>query len=360
MKKTKTEKIIIAFSGGGTGGSVSPLLALKQHLAKNNLDWSFVWFGTKRGLEKEMLKEDSCKYIGIASGKFRRYFSLQNFFDIFKIIYAFFEAIFYLLKIRPNLVMSAGSFVSVPLAWAASVCGIPVIVHQQDLRPGLANKLMAKVATKVSVTFPKSLDDYGRKAVLTGNPLRKEFFALRDDSEIKKDLGLDLDKKIITIVGGGQGARYINNLLAESLEALSEKYQILHITGRGNNSLQTSRNYFPFEFVASLKMAEILAVSDLVVSRCGLGFITELSFLKKTGIFIPIIHSHQEDNAQIIIDNNAGIVLSQDKTDKFKFIKTINNILDNKEQADILAHNLYRIMPRKALDNLEKLLKENV
>lgn len=360
MKKNNSTKKIIAFSGGGTGGSVSPLLALKQHLAENNPEWEFVWFGTKGGLEKGMLKNDSSEYIGITSGKFRRYFSLKNFFDIFKIIYAFFESIFYLVKIKPDLIMSAGAFVSVPLVWAASFCGIPVIVHQQDVRPGLANKLMARVATRVSVTFPKSLDDYGKKAVLTGNPVRKEFFYLRNELEIKKDLGLALDRAVITVVGGGQGAKYINNLLGNSLEELSEKYQILHITGKGNNNLEATRNYFPFEFVSSLKMAEILAVSDLVVSRCGLGFITELSFLKKASIFIPIIHSHQEDNAQIIVDNSAGIVLSQDETNKDVFIKKINDVLEDKNQASILAHNLYNIMPREALDNLEKLLKENV
>ena len=359
MNKNNNKKII-AFSGGGTGGSVSPLLALKQSLAKDNPSWGFVWFGTKKGLEKEMLKNDSSRYIGIASGKFRRYFSFKNFFDIFKIIYAFFESIFWLLKTKPDLVMSAGSFVSVPLAWAASFCKIPVIVHQQDVRPGLANKLMAKVSTKVSVTFFKSLDDYGKKAVLTGNPVRKEFFELRNELDIKKDLNLDLDRKIITIVGGGQGAKYINNLIKESLKNLAGKYQIIHITGKGNNNLQKISNYYPFEFVSGKKMSEILSVSDLVVSRCGLGFITELSFLKKPCIFIPIINSHQEDNADIISNNFAGIVLSQDKTNKDIFVKEVNDILNNSDKAYNLANNLYNIMPKKALDNLKNLVKENV
>ena len=168
MSNSNQKKNKIMLTGGGTGGSVSPLLAVVDELKKQGDYYSFVWVGTKKGPEKFMVEREGIKFITIANGKLRRYFCLQNFIDPFKIIFGFFQSIKILNKERPKIVMSAGGFVSVPAVWAAGLLRIPVLIHQLDARPGLANKLMAPFASVVTTTFEKSVNDYGNKAEWIG------------------------------------------------------------------------------------------------------------------------------------------------------------------------------------------------
>ena len=156
MQNNKIKKIIL--SGGGTAGSVTPLLAIVDEFRKEKLDnYEFLWIGTKNGPEKKLVEDAKIKFIKINSGKLRRYFSFRNFSDIFLMIIGFFQSLIVLIKYKPNLMISAGGFVSVPVALASWILRIPILIHQQDARPGLANKIMAFFAKKITVTFEKSL-----------------------------------------------------------------------------------------------------------------------------------------------------------------------------------------------------------
>ena len=174
MKKNKT----IFFSGGGTGGPVTPLLALMEKMMKDYPNYNYYFLGTKFGPEKKMIEAENlaqtCHYLSLEAGKWRRYFSLNNFFDLFKIFYSFFQSLYYLIKYQAKIVVSAGAYVSVPLVYAAYLLRIPVIIHQQDILPGLANRLMARVAKKVGLSFERSLKYFPSKGVLIGNPYRQE------------------------------------------------------------------------------------------------------------------------------------------------------------------------------------------
>ncbi|PLX20353.1 undecaprenyldiphospho-muramoylpentapeptide beta-N-acetylglucosaminyltransferase [Candidatus Parcubacteria bacterium] len=349
-KKTK-----ILFSGGGTGGSVSPLLAIYDALDKEK--YHFWWIGTKNGPEREMLKDKSVDYRYIQSGKLRRYFSWKNFTDPLFIFLGFLESFYFLLFRRQDLIITAGSFVSVPLAWAAHILRIPVMIHQQDIRPGLANKLMAKSAFVITTAFEKSLNDYKKKAVWTGNPVRKNI-RVEKDYEYFDFNGL---VPTVLIMGGGTGAQKINRLVYESLDNLSKKVQIIHVAGRGKMEKEIHNpNYRQTEFLNETDIAKAYAIADIVVSRCGIASLSELSYLSKASILIPMPDSHQEDNARVFEDAGAAIVLNEKKLDKYSFVISIENLLGDDNKLTKIKEKMGKMMKRNPEEEIIKLIEKKL
>ena len=344
-------------TGGGSGGPVTPLLAITDFLNKEHSgEFDFLWIGTKNGPEEKMVSDAKINFKSISSGKFRRYFSFKNFTDIFKILWGFCESIKILQQEKPALVMSAGGFVSVPVVYAAKIVGVPVLIHQQDVRPGLANRIMSLVADKITVTFKKSLNDYPNKSVWTSNPVRKEIKNIceKDYSYFK------LDKKlpVVLILGGGTGALGINKLVKQSVAELGAFYQIFHQTGRGKDLKIKHLNYQGVEFLDSEEMAKIMFLADIIISRCGLGTLTELAYLKKASIIIPMPNSHQEDNAEFFKNGKAVKVLHQKNTSSKKFIGEIKNLLEDKEGKLKLQNNIGKIIDKNAEEKItEEILK---
>jgi len=360
----------ILLTGGGTGGSVSPLLAVASGLRMSDFGcrtsdvglrtYEFLWVGTKFGPEREMVEKTGIKFIAMPAGKLRRYFSLKNFLDPFKIIAGFFKSLFVILRFKPDLIMTAGAFVSVPIVWAAWILRVPILVHQQDVRPGLANKLMAPFANVITVTFEESLKNYGKKAVWTGNPVgfRMSDFGCRisDVGFRMSDVGFrmsDFGKELplILVVGGGTGAMEINKLVWESLEELTKFCQIIHVFGKGKgirNQESGIRNYVSYDFLEHEKVIEIMKIADVVVSRAGLGFLTEISYLAKPAIIIPIPDTHQEDNARIFSKNEAAMVLDQKKLTARDFINKIRGLLKDETLRHKLSSNVAGVMKKGA------------
>ena len=351
----------ILFSGGGTGGTVTPLLAVAEDLrASNSYDLLFV--GTHTGPERELIEKAGFRFLSISSGKLRRYFSWKNFSDIFKIKIGFFQSLILLKREKPSLVLSAGAFVSVPLALAAWIYRIPVIIHQQDIRAGLANKLMAPLARVVTVTFEKSLRDYGRKALWIGNPSKDISFLQHDEIILKlaKKYNLDFSLPILLVVGGGTGATAINNLLEKSLRSLCEFCQVIHVSGKGKGTAVSNKHYHQFELLSHSELQEFEVIANLVVSRCGLGFLTELSALSKPSILIPMPNSHQEDNATIFAAANAAKVLSESDLSVEKFTAEIKEIISNKDLQKTYAQNIIKVMKPGATATFVKIVLENL
>ena len=386
----KTKKIM--FSGGGTGGSVTPLLAVAEKMLvedtepdKIKLELFFV--GTANGPEKGMVEASNkkmavdgfiaLKFIPLSSGKFRRYFSLANFFDIFKISAAFFQSLILLTRERPAIVISAGSFVSVPLVFAASLKKIPVLIHQQDIRPGLANKLMAPYARAVTVTFENSLGDYGAKAVWTGNPINDLRKYQEMISETRAKYKLDSRKPLILITGGGTGAAAINELVFkaichcekrsdEAISMLTDFYQIIHLTGKGKlpssdqaASLKNS-NYQVFEFLNNEELLSLMAVANLVISRCGIATLTELAALSKPAILIPMPDTHQEDNAAVFSSAEAAVVLDQRELTPEKLVAEVKRILSDATLKEKLQNNISKVIKRGATENFLGIIWEMI
>lgn len=332
-------------SGGGSGGPVTPLLAVAREIYNRNHDVSFVFVGTHFGPEELLVAETSkifsIKFIPILAGKFRRYFSWRNFTDFFNIGGAFFQCLIILKKEKPGLVMSAGAFVSVPLVFAAKLLHIPILIHQQDVRPGLANRLMAPFANKISVTFEESLKVYGPKAVLTGNPY--SIPDLPSKEEIFKEYDLDLSRPLILIYGGGTGATALNEFVKSNLLELLKVTQIVHLSGKGKMIDLKKIGYCPLEFLANKKLLAVMSASDLVVSRAGLGSITDLSALHKPGILVPMPKTHQEDNALACQNKGAAIYLNQSDLNE-KLIITISELLNSEAKRKLLAENISHLI----------------
>ena len=345
----------ILFSGGGTMGSVSPLIAVYQEIKEKRSDVEFMFIGTKTGPEKEAVESYKIPFRAIASGKLRRYLSWQNFTDPFRIVVGFFQSFFILSKFRPNVVMVAGGFVGVPVAWTAWLLHIPVLIHQQDIIAGLANKLMANIATKITVSFEPSLKDFfPQKTVLTGNPVRKEFYAC-DYKKSRELFNLKEDLPALLILGGGTGAQDINQIIEKSLPQLLQFCQIMHITGRGKSLDVQAENYQQFEFLTH-GMTEAICATDLVISRAGISTLSELIIADKPTIIIPIPESHQEFNAQYFQKNNAIINLSQQSLNSEVLIDTIKELFSDSGARDNLARNIYKVMPHDGAGQVALLL----
>ncbi|MFZ4648139.1 MAG: UDP-N-acetylglucosamine--N-acetylmuramyl-(pentapeptide) pyrophosphoryl-undecaprenol N-acetylglucosamine transferase [Patescibacteria group bacterium] len=357
----KKEKILIALSGGGTGGPVVPLLSVVRIIKRQHQQVEFIFLGTNNGPEISLIENErddlDIDYFRIYSGKLRRYFSWRNFTDPFVIIFSFFQSLFLFIKYRPKVFFAAGAFVAVPPAWAAKILGIPVFMHQQDYRAGLANKLIAPIASLKTVTFEKSLHDY-REAIWIGNPANQEDLAVaaKAKQETIKKYQLRDDLPVVLVTGGGTGADFLNNLILESLNELTVDFQIIHLCGDGKKRHKNKVNYQAYEFLPHAELLKLMVVSDLVVSRCGLGTLTELSLLGKPAILIPIPDSHQEDNAKVFFQ--ASLVLDQKNINSKIFIKEISQILKNKTELSHLSKEIKKIIKPGAAEFLAEKIYE--
>jgi UDP-N-acetylglucosamine--N-acetylmuramyl-(pentapeptide) pyrophosphoryl-undecaprenol N-acetylglucosamine transferase len=295
------KKPLIVWTGGGTAGHVFPALAVYDELKKMG-DFRHFWYGSISGMEREILKNyPEITYVGLPSGKLRRYLSLRNFFDLFLIFWALLSAFFSFLLRRPALVFSKGGFVSVPPVMAAGLLGIPVFTHESDFSPGLATRLNIPWCKKIFLAYPEVVDKIpkkaGKRAQVVGNPIRKEIF--QGSIEIGRDIsGLASDKPVLLVVGGSSGAKQINDLVADSWSSLSEKYHLIHQRGGESPALEAdSRHYFSREFFSS-ELPHLLALSDLVITRGGANFLWELGAVGLPMVIIPLEAGSRGDQVE--------------------------------------------------------------
>ncbi|MCU0679914.1 MAG: glycosyltransferase [Planctomycetes bacterium] len=342
MIQTKTKTIII--SGGGTGGPVIPLITLYRDLKE---EYNFYFIGGN-GLEKDIVAKEGIPFFTIRGGKYRRYFSWLNFLDIINIVIGFFQSLIWLRKNKADLVISAGAFISVPLVWAAWFCGVPVIIHQQDVRSGLANKLMAPFAAVITTVFERSLKDYGKKSVLIGNIIDLQI-------NIKEEKRRNNNLPLLLIIGGATGAMQINELIWQSVGQLSN-YYIIHQCGVGKKKVLDFVNYEQREFIDHQELIVLIKEALVVVSRCGLSTLTELSAFAKTSILIPMPGSHQEDNARIFQEQKAAIVLDKESATKENFIKVCQELLKNENLQKEMENNIKQVIKKNGLEGMKKII----
>lgn len=278
------KKIIL--TGGGTAGHVTPNLALLPELYHRG--YSVRYIGSKTGIERDLITEAGVPYHGISSGKLRRYFSLQNFTDPFRVLAGFAQAWSLLRKEKPDVVFSKGGFVAVPVVLAAKVLHIPTIIHESDITPGLANKLCIPSAHKICCNFPETLNYLPEgKAVLTGSPIRRELMT-GDPLAGLNFTGLSSSKPVLLIIGGSMGSVKVNSAVRSILPRLLETFQVIHLCGKGNldNTINLS-GYVQYEYIGP-ELKDLFAMADVVISRAGANAICELLALKKPALLIPL------------------------------------------------------------------------
>ncbi|MDP3244541.1 MAG: UDP-N-acetylglucosamine--N-acetylmuramyl-(pentapeptide) pyrophosphoryl-undecaprenol N-acetylglucosamine transferase [bacterium] len=358
----------ILLSGGGTWGSVTALLALVDELRQANGNEEFLWVGTKGGSERLLVENWQVPFRSIFSGKLRRYFSWWNFIDPLFILIGFFQSIFILKKFKPDRVLTAGSFVAVPVVLASRLLKIPVLVHQQDLSWGLANRIMRPFAAWLTVNLEPSFKNLSRclrkKAHLTGNPTRQQIKALLDNSKdrelILKKFSLESGVPVVLVLGGGTGAMRLNEIVAEAMPRLYAFCQVLHLTGKEKKINppvgEWNSRYHWQESV--FDMSDAYNVADLVISRAGLGTLTELAVLGKVSLIVPIPGTHQEENAKYFVDRKAVIVLNQNELTTDLLSQTVKNALFNQEDREVLAANIGKIANLEAGKEIVDLIKK--
>ncbi len=347
----------IVFTGGGTAGHVTPNIALFPAVKEAGYEISYI--GSMEGIEKELITGLGVTYYGIASGKFRRYFSWKNFTDPFRVVKGFFQAKKLLKKIKPNIVFSKGGFVSVPVVMAAKRCKIPCIIHESDITPGLANKLAIPSATKVCANFPETLNYLPKeKAVLTGSPIRKELFS---GNKIK---GLDFcgftaNKPVLLVIGGSTGAAAVNNAIRDLLPTLLQQFQIIHLCGKGktDEAFNNREGYVQFEYIDK-ELKDLFAAADVIVSRAGANAICELLALKKPNILIPLSaaasRGDQILNAESFERQGFSFVLKEENVTNETLLAAVNEVYANREKY-VAAMNESKL--NSAIETITEMVK---
>lgn len=325
----------IVMTGGGTAGHVTPNIALFPALKETG--YEIYYIGSYDGIEKELIEAQSIPYYGISSGKLRRYHSWKNFSDPFKVCKGFFESLRILGKIKPNIVFSKGGFVSVPVVFAAKIKKIPVIIHESDLTPGLANKLAIPAATKVCCNFPETLPHLPeKKAVLTGSPIRRELLCGKK-TEAMHFCRFSKDLPVLMIMGGSIGSVYINNAVRGCLDELLKNYQIIHLCGKGNleKELRHREGYAQYEYISE-NLPDLFAAADIVVARAGANSICELLALHKPNILIPLgkkaSRGDQILNAESFEKQGFSYVLEEEKVTSETLLSALSYVMKNRDR----------------------------
>ena len=323
----------IVLTGGGTAGHVTPNIAIIPTLKDMGYEISYI--GTYNGIEKKLIEEIGIPYYGISSGKLRRYFDLKNFTDPFRILKGYFQAKKLIKKLQPDVVFSKGGFVTVPVVFAAHKKKIPVVIHESDMSPGLANKLALPKADKICCNFPETKKLFEGKATVTGTPIRQELFS-GDKEKAKKFCGFTEEKPTILIVGGSTGSVVINNAIWSVLDELLKTYNVIHICGKDkmNKEISGKKGYAQFEYVKS-ELPDLFALADIVISRAGANAICELLALKKLNILIPLsLKASRGDqilNAESFQKSGYSYVIDEEKLDDKTLLQALDDIEKNKE-----------------------------
>lgn len=323
----------IILTGGGTAGHVTPNIALIPKL--KDLGYDIQYIGSYNGIEKELIEPFGVPYHGISSGKLRRYFSVQNFTDPFRVVKGFSEARKLIKDLKPDVIFSKGGFVSVPVVLAGKRCKVPVIIHESDMTPGLANKIAIPSAAKVCCNFPETLDSLPKgKAVLTGSPIRQEL--LSGNKIAAMDLcGFTADKPVILVIGGSLGSVIVNNAVRKSLPELLKEFQIIHLCGKGktDESLNGTKGYCQYEYIKD-ELRDIFALADIVISRAGANAICELLALRKPNLLIPLSakasRGDQILNARSFERQGFSMVLEEEELTEETLVSAVHKLYDNR------------------------------
>lgn len=354
----------IIFSGGGTLGPVTPLLAMHEIIKDAYPDADFVWVGTKRGPEKMLVEKAGIPFITLSSGKFRRYISWWNIIDIARIVIGFFQSLVIIWKEAPDLCISAGGFISVPLHSAAWLLGIPTWIHQQDVKIGLANRLMAPCAKKITNALQINQKQFPlKKTEWLGNPVRREILE-GDKNSACAFFQLDPHMPIVFATGGGTGSLRVNQLMIEALPELEGVCQIIHLCGteRPHELIAEAAKSFPYYHVYDFlthEMKDAYAAADIVISRGGFGTLTEAAALGKPAIIIPK-PGHQEENVAFLERKGAIISVDETTADGLHLAHTIKELLTSKVRRERLGSALHHLLPRAKGERVVEIVQELV
>ena len=347
-------------TGGGSAGHVTPNLALVPKLKE--LGFEIKYIGSRDGIEKGIIKKENIPYYSISSGKLRRYFDVKNFSDPLKVLKGVTDALKILSKEKPDIIFSKGGFVTVPVVIAASIKKIPVVSHESDMTPGLANKIASPFCNKLCVTFPESLKHVkADKAILTGTPIRESL--LNGDKKRGKDFcKFDDDKMVLMVIGGSLGAKVLNDNVRLVINELVKDFNIVHICGKGNidESLKNIRGYRQYEYISD-ELPDVMALADIVLSRAGANTIFELLTLKKPHILVPLSEQasrgDQVLNARSFEKSGYSKVVKEEEFTGKVLLKVLKEVVVEKDRY---IENMNKSSMGNGVDNIIKVIMDNI
>ncbi|MEA2113627.1 MAG: undecaprenyldiphospho-muramoylpentapeptide beta-N-acetylglucosaminyltransferase [Patescibacteria group bacterium] len=357
----------ILFTGGGSGGHIFPIIAVARELKKihrqsiqpigpNSETALALFFVGANSFSKNLLRKEGIETRVIWAGKIRRYFSLRNLADLLKIPIGFFQALWSVYLIMPDVIFSKGGYDSAPVVLAGWLYRIPVLIHESDAAPGLANRFAAKFSKRIAVSFEAAKNYFpSQKTILTGNPIRLEVIQAcssdneKDRENAKNIIGIAGQKPALFVFGGSQGAQKINEIVLRTLPQFLEKYEVIHQCGNKNERQiretfkeELPNGYYLFSFLDEKQLSSAYLLSSIIIARAGAGSIFEIAACGKPSILIPLSGSasdHQNKNAFAYAKAGAASVLEQANLTPNLFINEIDKILSGEERARKMADN---------------------
>jgi len=390
--KSKTlanKKLRLLLTGGGSGGHTFPLIAVSRELKKmalaQNIELEIIYIGPN-DFTLSYIQKEGIDIKTISVGKFRREFSGQNFLDIFKTMAGIFQALFYVYILMPDLIFSKGGYGSFPVTLWGIIFFIPTYTHESDFIPGLANHLIGRFCKKIFISFEGTKQYFPlKKTILIGNPIRENLFTEKINPEAtKKLLGLS-SKPVVTIIGGSQGSKHINDLILDILPKIIDQAEIIHQVGNNNiqevekeieiifqeiiKNEEAKQYYHPVPFfeespipkMNSLK--DVLAISDLIIARAGSGLIFEIAAIGKPSIIIPLpwaSQDHQRKNAYEYAKTGAAIVIEESNLKPNIFSDLILQTLNDPKKLEFMSQAALSFAKPKAAEEIAQYLLEQV
>ncbi|MEH6940545.1 undecaprenyldiphospho-muramoylpentapeptide beta-N-acetylglucosaminyltransferase [Bacillus sp. JJ722] len=360
----------IVISGGGTGGHIYPALALIREIQKKHKDCSFLYIGTEKGLESQLVPRENIPFKSIHITGFRRKLSFENVKTVIRFVKGVSDSKKMLKEFGADVVIGTGGYVCGPVVYAAAKLGIPTIIHEQNSVPGLTNKFLSRYSTKIAVCFDEAKAFFpAEKTVLTGNPRASEVLAYSGRKGLET-VGLDPKKPAVLVVGGSRGARPINEAILKVMSQLGEKpYQLLYVTGDVHfEKVQAEMKLIgnPVNVVVKPfvhNMPEVLAGVDLVVARSGATTLAELTALGVPSILIPspyVTNNHQEKNADSLVDKGAATKILEKELTGSKLISMIDEILLSKDELQKMKEAAKGLGVPDASERVHRLMEEIV
>lgn len=352
----------IVLTGGGTAGHVTPNLALIEALQME--DWAIAYIGSNEGVEKQIIEQQTnIPFYAIRSGKLRRYFSWQNFIDPLNVVAGIWQSFFILRGLKTKVVFSKGGFVALPVVIAAWLNRIPIVTHESDITPGLANQLSFPFVKNICVTFAAAKKHFKKaeKVRVTGTPIRQNLFQGNAQKGIEL-CGFNSQKPCLLVIGGSLGAQSINQVVRKALPKICQQYQVIHICGKGKMDAQFAHHagYKQFEYVNE-ELAHLFAASSLVISRAGSNALYEILALQKPHILIPlsrkVSRGDQIQNAAFFAEQGISTVLQEDALSADSLCGAINEVTNKK---DTILHDLQLLNIGSATQQVLEVIKESL
>jgi len=349
----------ILFAGGGTAGHIFPIVAIIRQIKKSypRSGFEFFYLGPRDKFTKDISIKEGIKANFITAGKYRRYFSLLNFIDFFKIPIGIIQAFYYVFVISPDLIFSKGGYGSIPTIIAAKILMVPIFIHESDVVPGVANRFASKSALEVFISFSIKETEFfpAKKMLSVGNPIRESVINGSRD-EARKMFKLVKGKPVLLVLGGSQGSEKINDTFLVVLPELLKDFEIIHQTGEKNfdsvskeSAVVISKDlrpyYHPVAFMNDKQLANAYAIADLVISRSGSGSIFEIAANAKPSILIPLAsaaQNHQVRNAYTYAERGTALVIEENNFKPYFIMSRIRQLFSNQEKL--------REMSRRAKD----------